>query len=102
MVIFFVCLLPVRLLLSSMAVLYYVSNKMQKAYSCGLFLIAGRMYLWLSAALVSWDLTGTGLSEIAVELELSWLFDPNDHLGLGYVLPAPPCWSLDWHADFDG
>ena len=40
MVIFFVCLLPVRHLLSSIAVLYHVSDKMQKAYSCGLFLIA--------------------------------------------------------------
>ena len=35
MVIFFVCLLPVRHLLSSMAVLYHVSDKVQKAYSCG-------------------------------------------------------------------
>ena len=89
MVIFLVCLLPVRHLLSSMAVLYHVSDKMQKAYSCGLFLIAGRIYLWLSAALVSWDLTGTGHSEIAVELELSWLSDRNDYLRLVYVLPAP-------------
>ena len=89
MVIFFVCLLPVRHLLSSMAVLYHVSDKMQKAYWCGLFLIAGRIYLWLSAGLVSWDLTGTGHSEIAVELELSWLSDRKDHLGLVYVLPAP-------------
>ena len=47
MVIFFACLLPVRHLLSSMEVLYHsmevlyhVSDKMQKAYSCGLFLIA--------------------------------------------------------------
>ena len=68
MVIFFVCLLPVRHLLSSMAVLYHVS---------------GRIYLWLSAGLVSWDLTGAGHSEIAVELEVS-------------------CLTPDWHADFDG
>ena len=74
-----------------MAVLYHVSDKMQKAYSCALFLIAGRIYLWLSAGLVSSELTGTGHSEIAVELELSWLSDRNDHLGLVYVLPAPPC-----------
>ena len=40
MVIFFACLLPVRHLLSSMEVLYHVSDKMQKASSCGLFLIA--------------------------------------------------------------
>ena len=41
--------------------------------------------------MVSWDLTGTRHSEIAVELELSWLSDRNDHIGLVYVLPAPPC-----------
>ena len=91
MVTFFVCLLPERHLLSSMTVLYHVSDKMQKAYSCGLFLIAGRKYLWLSAGLVSWDLTGTGHSEIAVELAVSWLSDRKDHLGLVYVLPAAPC-----------
>ena len=56
-----------------------------------MFLIAGRKYLWLSAGLVSWDLTGTGHSEIAVELEVSWLSDRNDHLGLVYVLPTAPC-----------
>ena len=74
-----------------MAVLYHVSDKMQKAYSCGLFLIAGRIYLWLSAGLVSLDLTGTGHSEVAVEPELSGLSDRNDHLGLVYVPPTPPC-----------
>ena len=91
MVIFFVCLLPVRHLLFSLVVLYHVSDNIQKAYSCGLFLIAGRIYLCLSVGLVSWDLTGTGHSEIAVELEVSWLSDRNDHLGLVYVLPAAPC-----------
>ena len=45
--------------------------------------MVGRIYLWLSAGLVSWDLTGAGHSEIAVELEVS-------------------CLTPDWHADFDG
>ena len=80
-----------RHLLFTLAVLYHASDNIQKAYSCGLFLIAGRIYLCLSAGLVSWDLTGTGHSEIAVELEVSWLSDRNDHLGLVYVLPAAPC-----------
>ena len=53
--------------------------------------MAGRIYLWLSAGLVSWRLTGAGHSKIAVELEVSWLSYRNDHLGLAYVLPAPPC-----------
>ena len=48
------------------------------------------VYLCVSAGLFSWDLTGTGQSEIAVELEVSWLSNRNDHLGLVYVLPAPP------------
>ena len=53
--------------------------------------MAGRLYLWPSAGLVSWDLTGTGHFEIAVELEVSWLSVRNDHLGLAYVLPVRPC-----------
>ena len=46
--------------------------------------------LWLYARLVSWDLTGTGHSEIVVDLEVSWLFDPSHHVGLVSVLSAPP------------
>ena len=58
--------------------------------------------LWLSARLVSWDLTGTGHSEIVVDLEVSWLSDRSHHVGLVFVLFAPPCWPLDWDADVHG
>ena len=57
---------------------------------------------WLSARLVSWDLTGTGHSEIVVDLEVSWLSNRSHHVGLVFVLFTPPCWSLDWDADVDG
>ena len=46
---------------------------------------------WLSARLVSWDLTGTGHSKIVVDLEVSWLSDNSHHVGLVPVLFAPSC-----------
>ena len=46
---------------------------------------------WLSARLVSWDLTGTGHSEIVVDLVVSWLSNRSHHVGLVFVLFTPPC-----------
>lgn len=46
---------------------------------------------WLSTRLVSWDLTGTGHSEIVVDLEVSWLSDCSHHVGLVSALSAPHC-----------
>ena len=63
----------------------------------GLYLISpGRTFTccsttWLSARLVSRDLTGTGHSEIVVDLEVSWLSDRSHHVGLVSLLFAPPC-----------
>ena len=57
---------------------------------------------WLSARLVSWDLTGTGHSETVVYLEVSWLADRSHHARLVSVVSAPPCRSLDWDVDIDG